>query len=602
MDMGAQSNFSELPRLTGICLVTWALLMVSGHARADFVLGVDFAGVGEYDLLVVDEGPLDQGRGVGFIQYCYEGGALDTCMNAHSKGFVGSATEPVMILDVTNFSYVGGPVVIGLTDTDFANANPKGRAEIVGVIAGGDGIEFEFIADNDNREFEGAQSIGDTRFQSPSSFSETIVGDLVDPFGSLSMFATIDEGIGDALLVYTSFIATYSFSTGDPPDPPQPPNPEPDDRLIDVATLDDVDNSGTVDLAVLNVELMDGDQLNAELSIWDAGSGSKLVSANLDNDWRSLALETVQGNSGTLLAILQSRDNGDLRVHFRDAEDNLKVVGNVQYFDNTWTPIDILAVRDAGGPGISGIGVLAENAAGQQAIEVHKVGNGVLINTVQYFNDIWKSWAAIDLGEFNGNGYSEMSVLATNDAGKHAVETRDLLSGKQISRHFFLGPTNTVIGLADSEDVDSNDRPEIIVLGNKEATNSTANTAQAKDVKTGALISKSGTFGPDWTGFGIRSIDDVDGNSSPDYVVAALNGVTNVTGVQVRDVASGALTTKMGFLGPRYTPQDVEVIDDVSGNGIQEVVVAGVRPDNLEGRIQLRDALDGNSLLVIDID
>jgi hypothetical protein len=106
-----------MDELTGSCFVFLALLAISGHARAEFVLGIDVAGAEGFDLLVVDEGPLDQGRGVDFIQYCYEGGALDTCMNAHSKGSVGSATEPVMILDVTNFSFVGGPLVIGLTDT-----------------------------------------------------------------------------------------------------------------------------------------------------------------------------------------------------------------------------------------------------------------------------------------------------------------------------------------------------------------------------------------------------------------------------------------------------------------------------------------------------
>ena len=102
--------------------------------------------------------------------------------------------------------------------------------------------------------------------------------------------------------------------------------------------------------------------------------------------------------------------------------------------------------------------MLAEKpTTGRQAIEVHTVDDLALVQRVFYFDDTWTATAAIDLGDFNGNGRSEMAVLATNNAGEHAVQTRDALSGaKQIARTSFLGPINTVIGLADSADVDGN--------------------------------------------------------------------------------------------------------------------------------------------------
>jgi hypothetical protein len=379
-----------------------------------------------------------------------------------------------------------------------------------------------------------------------------------------------------------------------------PPDSDPDDRLIDLVTLGDVGDSSDVDLAVLDVALKNGDQLSARVHVRDGGTGNEIYQVDVSGGWRSLAIDTLIGNLGPLLAILQTNDNGDIRVRALHAEDG-SYVKNVSYFDNSWTPIDVLSVSDAGGPGIAGIGVLAENQAGQQAVEVHKAGNGELVERVFYFNDIWKAWDAIDLGEFNGNGRSEITVLATNNAGKHAAETRDALSGKQISRQFFLGPTNTVIGVADVADLNNSGRPELVVLGNKDANNNTANTIQAKDVKTGDLIGKVGTYGPDWIGFGIRSIGDVNGNSAEEVVVAVLNTVDNSTSVSVRDVASNSITRKTGFLGPAYTPQDVEVLGDVSGNSIQEVVVGGVRSDNLAVRIQLRDASSGSLIRNIDL-
>ena len=377
---------------------------------------------------------------------------------------------------------------------------------------------------------------------------------------------------------------------------------EPDliDRMVDLATLGDAAGSNNSDLAVLSVGLANGDQISARVHLHDGGTGNEIYQVELTDSWRSLALDAVDGNSGPLLAVLQKGSDGELRVQLLNASDGT-VESNIPYFEiGDWTAIDLLAVRDAGGPGIGGIGVLAENPAGQQAIEVHTVGNGALVNQVLFFNDIWKASHAVDLGEFNGNGRSELAVLATNNASKHAVETKDVLSGKQISRHFFLGPTNTVIGLADSADVDGGGRPELIVLGNKDAANNTANTAQAKDVKTGALISKPGSFPPPFVGFALRSMDDADGNSSPEMVIGAFDGF-DVTRVQVRDVMNGTLTLNTGMLSAAFDPRDLEILEDVSGNGVQELAAAGVDRQTLAIRVQTRDGQSGALLLNIDI-
>ena len=377
-------------------------------------------------------------------------------------------------------------------------------------------------------------------------------------------------------------------------------NPPVADRLVDLVTLVDVAGSAGADLAVLDVALANNDQLSATVHVHDGSTGDQLYQVDVSDSWRSIAIDTAMANAGPRLAILQRGDTGDLRVRVLDATNGTDV-STIAYFDDTWTPIDIFPVSDAGGLGIEGIGVLAENQDGRPAVEVHTIDDGNLVEQVVYFGNAWSATSAIDLGEFNGNGRSELSVLATNNAGDHAVETRDALSGAQIARVFFLGPANTTIGLADVADIDGNNRPEVVVLGNKEATNNSANTIQAKDAKTAALISKVGTYGPDWTGFGIRSIGDVDGNGSEEVVIGALNGATNGTSVSVRDVAGATLTKKIGFLGSAYDPRDVEVLADVSGNAIQEVVVAGLQPDTLSIRVQLRDALTGMVLRNIDI-
>jgi hypothetical protein len=585
------SRFFDVTRLAGI---TTLLSLLSAPAGAEFVLTLDDPNTPGVDIRVVDEGGFDIGAGNGLISYCYDNGILDLCVNASSKGAIGSPTAPEMSLEVNSLTFSGSSLVVAVTDTDFQSEQTFGAGTISGLITGGEALEYAFFGDEANQEFGESFRIGDGMIESPSLAFVDSVAAAANPVGSVTISVTlVDDGSSQ---ITADFFAEVLLQ-GEAVEPPLV-----DDRLVDLVTLGDVNDNGTPDLALLDVPLSEGTQGEARVRVHDGGTGDEVFQATLSESWKSLALDTVTASAGPRLAILQQTNGGDIRVHVRSANDGA-VVGNVRYFDGeAWTPIDILRVRDAGGPGIEGIGVLAENPAGQQAIEVHKVGNGALVERVFYFNDIWTAWDAIDLGEFNGNGRSEMSVLATNNAGKHAVETRDALSTKQISRHFFLGPDNVVIGLADVADVNGNSRPELVVLGNKDAANNTANTIQTKDVKTGDLISKVGTYGPDFVGFGIRSIGDVDGNSAEEVVVAVLNTVDNSTSVSVRDVAANTLTNKTGFLGPAYDPRDVEVLDDVSGNSIQEVLVVGVRPDaNFRIRIQARDALTGELYGNIDL-
>jgi hypothetical protein len=127
------------------------------------------------------------------------------------------------------------------------------------------------------------------------------------------------------------------------------------------------------------------------------------------------------------------------------------------------------------------------NGAGQHAIEVRKPGNGAVIKRANYFNSVWGAFAAIDLGDFNGNGRSELVVLARNGANKNAVEVRDALSGARLSCVFYLSPNFALVDIKSAADVNSHGRPEIVVLGNN---NGSSNTAHAKDAKTGELIAR----------------------------------------------------------------------------------------------------------------
>jgi hypothetical protein len=174
---------------------------------------------------------------------------------------------------------------------------------------------------------------------------------------------------------------------------------------------------------------------------------------------------------------------------------------------------------------------------------------------------------------------------------------RDALSGVRLSRVFYLSPNFALVDFTSAADVNSSGRPEIVVLGKK---NGSSNTAQAKDAKTGELIAKPIMLGPKWTTFAIRSMDDVDGNSGPEIVAAAVDA-GNVTNVLIRDLMAATVTNRFGFLGPAYDPRDIEVLDDVTGNSIQDLAVVGRRDDTGQIRVQIRDASTGQKWKNIDL-
>jgi hypothetical protein len=393
--------------------------------------------------------------------------------------------------------------------------------------------------------------------------------------------------------------------------PEAPPEPEvPDDVLLDLVTLGDVNTSGTADLAVMAAALEDSTPAAANgtqashldttdvIHVRDGGTGKKIVEFEVTNAWHSQAMDTITTGAGILLAIMQTDDSGATRVLLYDALDGT-LVKTIPFFDTSWSAVDLVAVRDAAGAGLEGVGVLATNTAGQHAIEVRKPGNGALIDAspARFFNDVWTTFGANDMGDFNGNGRSELAVLARNGAGKNAVEIRDALSGVRISRIFYLGPANNLVDFDSADDVNSNGRPEIIVLGKKDGG---PNTAHAKDGKTGDLIAKPVMLGPQWTTFALRTVDDLNGNSSPEIAAIATNAA-NITNVQVRDLLAATVTSRFGFLGPVYDPRDMEVLDDVSGNNLQELVVVGRRDDTGQIRVQIRDGKTGQKWKNIDL-
>ena len=91
---------------------------------------------------------------------------------------------------------------------------------------------------------------------------------------------------------------------------------------------------------------------------------------------------------------------------------------------------------------------------------------------------------------------------------------------------------------------------------------------------------------------GVLALSDINGNGFADVGVVQAGSVL----VDVRDGLDDALITVINFgTDPGIA---IEVIDDINGNGAEEIAVLGLRPSG-QIRVQVRDSLTGASLNTI---
>ena len=203
-----------------------------------------------------------------------------------------------------NHTYdAGGKYTVTLTVTDNSGETDKGTSEAtIGIgnlppvaDAGGPYIGAAGVP----KTFDGTGSIdldGDTLTYA-WQFGDGNPGTGPTPThtyanqGSYSVSLTVTDD-ADA----TSSAATTAVMGG--------PDPVPDDRLVDLVTLGDVAGSPAADLAVLDVELANGDQLLKTVHVYDGGTGNKIYGVTLSGEWNSLAIEQATAYRGRYFVLL----------------------------------------------------------------------------------------------------------------------------------------------------------------------------------------------------------------------------------------------------------------------------------------------------------
>jgi len=388
------------------------------------------------------------------------------------------------------------------------------------------------------------------------------------------------------------------------------PEPEPPaEKLLDLEALPNVAGSAAVDVAVLVADAEEqaaamagaAQALTPGINVYvrDGSTGSRIAEMSvLDNAWQAIDLAVMSdGGANALVGVLAQRFNGLVGVAVHRADDGT-FVRQIAYFNQNWEPSALAYVADAGGPGVSAFAVVAKNSLDNRvSVQVRRISDGSLINTLLFFRDIWDE---IDLGamaDISGNGRPEIFVVGQSNVGRIVTVVIDAMSGQVINRISYFGAASTPRAITQIASIGGSGAPELPLLA---AKGNGRNTVQSRDAITDALSSSVFFFNTFWNSFDIGGLDDVNGNTSADMVVFAQHDTKGTIQGDVRDAATGALIQNVKFLGPVWTPHAFAVFTDITGNGVQELGVVA-RNGSGDIKVQLRDASTGLTVKTMNV-
>jgi hypothetical protein len=90
-------------------------------------------------------------------------------------------------------------------------------------------------------------------------------------------------------------------------------------------------------------------------------------------------------------------------------------------------------------------------------------------------------------------------------------------------------------------------------------------------------------------------VADLNGNGAPELAILREDPEDNSVSVQAMDTASGSRFKWLGF-DPQYRPVRFRVLEDLNGNGSQEVAVLAVRRGCCNQKVWVKDPLTGQSI------
>lgn len=198
-----------------------------------------------------------------------------------------------------------------------------------------------------------------------------------------------------------------------------------------------------------------------------------------------------------------------------------------------------------------------------------------------------------------GSPAAELATLTLDLAsGANAVQLYDTLTGAALPPIDF-DPTFTPRALAVLDDVDGNGLADIAVLGTGRDNGKLR--ATVKDAFTGRFI-KYVWFDQTFTPVKLLPVPDLNANGSQELALLAYDPVGLRTKVELHDGRFGTWLGNVWFDGGDFAPLDMALVDDLNGDGIDDIAILGRNVNNGNVRVAIKDLKTGRWLNQVAFD
>ncbi len=319
--------------------------------------------------------------------------------------------------------------------------------------------------------------------------------------------------------------------------------------------------------------------------------------------WRVARIADANGNGTPELAALRTLPDGTAEVIVKDTATKEQYIRGLPFAVPGALEIDVAGVLDMNGNGTPEVAVLLRKPNGQGVVQIRDAGTGKWITQMMFVGADWEVRALADL-DLNGDQVSELAVLAqSDDLQSTGVQVRSSVTKAQVRWVSLPAPSlpeETVIDLASVEDVNGNGSPDLAVLYRVNEWWGGGDTRYViADGVTRQLINESTIVQPPFPE-PLRKALGLAGFRSPgpaaSFGVAVLFDKPNGQGVaKLSSAATGAGMGELFFVGKSWAVRDI-TSQDLDGNGFSKISVLVEADDGSGSAIQIKDPASRNQV------